>query len=227
VFVRANDGNDILIGGAANDALSGENGADLIDGGAGNDVLRGGRGQDQVMGGAGDDIIEGGMDDDAISGGAGNDVLTGGQGDDDIDGGDGIDIAEFSGSYADYRITRLTDTAWRVVDTRAGRDGADMLTNIERVNFADIAALDLSGDNPMPVKDVITIANRVGVKLIKVADLLGNDEDLQGDSINLGTLSDIKGGTIAGTQNATTLEWTPTLTLNGELQSRPTLHTPG
>jgi hypothetical protein len=119
---------------------------------------------------------------------------------------------------ADYRITRLTDTAWRVVDTRAGRDGADMLTNIERVNFADIAALDLSGDNPMPVKDVITITNRVGVKLIKVADLLGNDKDLQGDSINLGTLSDIKGGSIAGTQNATTLEWTPTLTVNGEIQ---------
>ncbi len=38
--------------------------------------------------------------------GVGNDVIKGGRGDDVIDGGDGVDIAEFDGSYADYRITR-------------------------------------------------------------------------------------------------------------------------
>ncbi|MDP1610952.1 MAG: LysM peptidoglycan-binding domain-containing protein [Sulfuritalea sp.] len=148
VFIRANDGDDIVIGGAANDALSGENGADLIDGGAGNDILRGGRGQDQLMGGAGDDLLFSGQDDDRLSGGSGNDVLKGEQGDDAIDGGDGIDIAEFSGSFSDYRITKLTDISYRVVDTKAGRDGADMLTGVEKLSFADVSGVDITLDNP-------------------------------------------------------------------------------
>jgi Ca2+-binding RTX toxin-like protein/LysM repeat protein len=221
VFVQSGDGNDIIIGGAANDALSGQNGNDMIDGGAGNDVIRGGRGQDMLMGGAGDDIIEGGVDDDQISGGTGNDVLKGGQGDDAIDGGDGIDIAEFSGSFADYRITKLTDNSYRIVDTKTGRDGADTLTNIEKLNFADVSAVDITLDNPMPVKDVLTIADRVGTKLIKVLDLLANDRDWQGDALHITTISDLRGGTIVGTYNATTKEWTPTLTANGELQFTP------
>ncbi|MDP3592373.1 S8 family serine peptidase, partial [Phenylobacterium sp.] len=221
VFIRAGDGDDIVIGGAANDALSGENGADLIDGGAGNDILRGGRGQDQLMGGAGDDLLFSGQDDDRLSGGSGNDVLRGEQGDDTIDGGDRIDIAEFSGSFADYRITRLTDSSYRVVDTKAGRDGADMLTNVEKLNFADVSAVDITLDNPLPVKDVITIDNRTGTKLIKVADLLANDRDWQGDALHITTLSDVKGGTLVGSYNATTQEWTPTLTANNELQFTP------
>ncbi|WP_341929606.1 S8 family serine peptidase, partial [Methyloversatilis discipulorum] len=222
VFVRADDGDDIVIGGAANDGLSGENGNDLIDGGAGNDVIRGGRGQDQLLGGSGDDLIEGGQDDDRLAGGDGNDVLKGQQGDDSLDGGEGTDMAEFSGSFADYRITRLSDTAWRVVDTKAGRDGADMLTNIEKLNFADVSAVDITLDNPFPVQDVITIADRSGPKLIKVADLLANDRDWQADTLRITTLSDVIGGTVAGTYNATTKEWTPTLTAAGELTFTPT-----
>jgi Ca2+-binding RTX toxin-like protein len=221
VFIRSGDGDDIVIGGAASDALSGENGADLIDGGAGNDIVRGGRGSDQLMGGTGDDLVFAGQDDDRIEGGTGNDVLRGEQGDDTIDGGEGTDIAEFSGSFSDYRITRLTDTSYRVVDTQAGRDGADILTNIEKLNFADVSAVDITLDNPLPVKDVITLANRVGMKLIKVSDLLANDSDWQGDALHITTISDIKGGTLVGSYNATTKEWTPTLTANGELQFTP------
>ena len=219
--IRAGDGDDIVIGGAANDVLAGENGSDLIDGGAGNDIVRGGRGQDQLMGGVGDDLVEGGLDDDRLSGGVGNDVLTGGQGDDAIDGGDGTDVAQFSGSFADYRITRLTDTSYRVVDTKAGRDGADMLTNIEKLSFADVSAVNITLDNPLPVKDVLTLDSRSGLKLIKVADLLANDKDWQGDALHFTTISDLKGGTIVGTYNSTTKEWTPTLTANGELQFTP------
>ncbi|MBK7900593.1 MAG: S8 family serine peptidase [Betaproteobacteria bacterium] len=222
VFIRANDGDDIVIGGAANDALSGQNGADLIDGGAGNDIVRGGRGQDQLLGGAGDDLLQGGQEDDQLQGGTGNDVLSGGQGDDHLDGGAGTDLAQYSGSFADYRITRLTDTLYRVVDTQAGRDGADLLSEIEKLGFADVSAVDLTLDNPFPVKDVIALANRTGVKLIKVADLLKNDRDWQGDTLKLTRISDIVGGSLVGTYNSTTKEWTPTLTANGELQFTPT-----
>uniref|UniRef100_UPI002627EBE3 calcium-binding protein n=1 Tax=Propionivibrio sp. TaxID=2212460 RepID=UPI002627EBE3 len=104
---------------------------------------------------------------------------------------------------------------------RAGRDGADMLSNIEKLNFADLSAVDITLDNPMPVKDVITIANRTGMKLIKVADLLANDRDWQGDALHITTISDLKGGSIVGAWNATSQEWTPTLTAGGELQFTP------
>ena len=148
VFIRGGAGDDIIIGGAANDVLSGEDGADLIDGGAGNDLIRGHRGQDQLLGGAGDDILDGGLEDDSLSGGTGNDVLIGGRGDDRIDGGDGIDVAQYSGSYADYRITKVSDAngvnTFRVVDTRTGQDGADTLTNIEKLSFRDVSRVDLT-----------------------------------------------------------------------------------
>jgi|CXWL01.1.fsa_nt_gi Ca2+-binding RTX toxin-like protein len=223
VFVRGGDGDDALIGGAANDVINGENGSDLIDGGAGNDILRGGRGKDQLVGSAGDDLIYGGQDDDKLNGGIGNDVLNGEQGDDIIEGGDGTDVVVLSASFADYRITRINTDTYRIVDSKAGRDGADTLTHIEKLNFADVTGIDITLDNPMPVKDVITIANRTGLKLIKVADLLANDRDWQNDALHITTISDIKGGSIIGTYNATTQEWIPILTVNGELQFTPDL----
>lgn len=218
VFVRGGEGDDVIIGGAANDALSGEEGNDFVDGGAGNDLVRGGRGQDLLLGGAGDDIMDGGVEDDNLSGGDGNDVLKGSQGVDILDGGAGTDIAQFSGSFADYRITKLDSTTYRVVDTKAGRDGSDTLKNIEKLNFADVSSVDITLDNPIPVKDVITIADRNGAKLISVASLLGNDIDWQGDALHITTISDIKGGTIAGITGS---EGTPTINGSGQLTFTP------
>jgi len=220
VFIRGGDGDDIVIGGAANDALSGEDGNDLIDGGMSNDLIRGQRGRDTLYGGAGDDILDSGMEDDAVSGGTGNDVLKGGQGDDMLDGGDGVDLAEFAGGFADYRIAKIDATTYRVVDTKAGRDGADTVKNIEKISFADVSAVDITLDNPLPVKDVITIADRNGAKLISVAQLLANDVDWQGDALHITTISDVKGGTIAGTVGGNG-EITPTIDANGELTFTP------
>ncbi|MDP2811970.1 MAG: S8 family serine peptidase, partial [Rhodocyclaceae bacterium] len=186
------------------------------------EVAVGGRGDDILIGGGrGSVFVRANDGDDIVIGGAANDALSGENGNDLIDGGDGTDIAEYSGSFADYRITKLTDTRYRVVDTKAGRDGADMLTHIEKLNFADVSAVDITLDNPLPVKDVLTISDRNGTKLIKVADLLANDRDWQGDALHITTISDIKGGTLVGTWNAATQEWTPTLTANGELQFTP------
>lgn len=220
VFVRSGEGDDVIVGGAANDALSGEQGNDFIDGGAGNDLIRGHRGQDLLLGGAGDDIMDGGVEDDSLSGGDGNDLLTGSQGVDTLDGGAGTDIAQFTGSFADYRITKLDATTYRVVDTQAGRDGADTLKNIEKLNFADISSADITLDNPIPVKDVVTIADRNGAKLIPVISLLGNDIDWQSDALHITTISDVRGGTIAGTVGGNG-EISPTINGNGELTFTP------
>lgn len=66
---------------------------------------------------------------------------------------------------------------------------------------------------------MLTIADRRGAKLIKVADLLENDRAWQGDALHITSISDIKGGTIAGTLSNG--ELMPTLTANGELQFMP------
>ncbi|MBK8918916.1 MAG: cadherin-like domain-containing protein [Betaproteobacteria bacterium] len=194
-----------MIGGAANDALSGQNGADLIDGGAGNDIVRGGRGQDQLLGGAGDDLLQGGQEDDQLQGGTGNDVLSGGQGDDHLDGGAGTDLAQYSGSFAENK------PAWRAPFQCRLTSHSEVKRQSRGRSY-----------NPFPVKDVIALANRTGLKLIKVADLLKNDRDWQGDTLKLTRISDIVGGSLVGTYNSTTKEWTPTLTANGELQFTPT-----
>jgi len=206
VFIRGGDGDDVLIGGAANDALNGENGSDLVDGGAGNDILRGGRGEDRLTGGAGDDLIFGGLDDDKLSGNAGTDILSGDQGDDEIDGGDGIDLAQFSGKFSDYRISLLPNGI-RVSDTVSGRDGSDVLKNIEGLSFADIRAVNIDQLNVSPVSDRIKVnatgqaLSRSGVQVIGKAQILANDLNLRpintngtANPLHISAVTDVQGG---------------------------------
>jgi Ca2+-binding RTX toxin-like protein len=208
VFVRGGDGNDLIAGSAANDALSGENGNDTLSGGAGNDVLRGHRGRDELSGGTGDDLLEGGLEDDLLSGGQGNDVLQGGVGDDTLLGGEGTDIAQYSGSYADYRVTQINDTTWRVVDTKSGRDGADILTNVERLSFSDVSQVKLGEKNALPVKDILTqdasnnTLSRSGSYYISKNQLLANDRSWQGATLSISAVLEAKGGTATLITNA-------------------------
>jgi Ca2+-binding RTX toxin-like protein/subtilisin-like proprotein convertase family protein len=207
VYVKGGAGDDLIIGGAANDVLSGEDGEDVIDGGAGNDLLRGHRGRDTLIGGAGDDILDGGLEDDTLYGGTGNDVITGGRGDDAIDGGDGVDAAQYAGSYADYRITKQVNAqgqvSYRVIDTRTGNEGADTLTNIEKLSFSDVSNVNIALGAPMPVKDVLTLNSsgaaltRTGTHLISKLQLLANDKDWDSTVSQLSILEvlEVKGGT--------------------------------
>jgi Ca2+-binding RTX toxin-like protein len=227
VFVRGGGGHDVVVGGAANDVLSGEDGDDLVDGGAGNDLIRGHRGQDQLLGGAGDDVLDGGLEDDQLSGGAGNDVLTGGRGDDVIDGGDGLDVAEYSGSYADYRITKIRDNAsgestFRVVDTRTGQDGADTLTSIEKLSFSDVSRVELTLGTPLPVKDILTVnssgaaLSRTVAHLLSKNQLLQNDRDWDSDpsQLRITEVLEAKGGTAGLTAQGDIL-FTPDVNYTG------------
>ncbi|MCH8616696.1 hypothetical protein LZ016_11370 [Sphingomonas sp. SM33] len=105
--IALNEANDLrgvtvsiegLIGGSANDFLSGDWGANYIEGGAGDDYITGKRGDDRLIGGAGNDFILTGADTDLVSGGAGNDTL--------VLGG---------GTTGAYYVTTVDD-----FDTRAG-----------------------------------------------------------------------------------------------------------
>jgi serralysin len=78
----------------------------------------------------------GGSGNDQISGNLSNNFLTGGKGSDVIDGGFGIDKAIYSGLLSDYTIRVFSGTT-SVIDKTANRDGADTLTNVERLSFTD------------------------------------------------------------------------------------------
>src|ERR671936_1950232 len=73
--INGTEGNDTLVGGADNDAISGF---------GGNDFLAGDLGDDTILGGAGNDTIFGDGGSDWLAGGAGNDSVSGSGGPDDI-----------------------------------------------------------------------------------------------------------------------------------------------
>lgn len=90
--------------------------------------------------------LTGGARDDILMGLTGSDALKGGGGSDTIDGGDGDDIAIFSGNLADYKIEYDFENGFVTVTDLVGGDGADLLTNIEKMQFADqLAYVEVGG----------------------------------------------------------------------------------
>lgn len=62
-----------------------------------------------------------------------------------FDGAGGVDTVVFDGTRASYTLARQ-GAGWKVADSVAGRDGSDSLSNVERLQFSDLAlALDLDG----------------------------------------------------------------------------------
>ena len=84
----------------------------------------------------GDDTLVGSSSEDILLGLGGNDVITGGAGNDWIDGGFGNDTAQFSTRLAGYTVTRGASTF--TVQAKAGSDGTDTLTSVEKLTFADM-----------------------------------------------------------------------------------------
>lgn len=91
----------------------------------------------KLDGGYHNDTLVGQGGNDTLWGGAGNDMLNGGAGDDVIDGHTGVDTAMFSGAKTDYKITKNADGSITIVDTKSGRDGSNVLKNIQLAKFSD------------------------------------------------------------------------------------------
>lgn len=114
------------LGGAGNDAITGNSSANVLDGGAGSDKLDGADGND------------------LLKGGAGNDLLLGGAGDDQLDGGAGTDYGFYFAKLADFTLLQGAGS-WTVIDN-TGVLGRDKLVGVERLFFDDVAvALDVNG----------------------------------------------------------------------------------
>jgi Ca2+-binding RTX toxin-like protein len=85
-----------------------------------------------LIGSSENDAINGGSLVDVMTGGDGNDIMTGGLGADTLNGGLGIDTAVFSGDRSSSTLHIVGNTI--VV---SGPDGADTLSSIENLQFAD------------------------------------------------------------------------------------------
>ena len=116
--INGGDGNDVLIGGRADDVIDGGDGDDCLHGESGDDTINGGDGHDYIEGGQGDDIVYAGAGNDRVWGGSGEDILLGQAGDDRLYGGWHRDIIIagegadrlYGQSYDDILVTG--DTNW-------------------------------------------------------------------------------------------------------------------
>ncbi|MEM9355818.1 MAG: LamG-like jellyroll fold domain-containing protein [Pseudomonadota bacterium] len=125
-------GDDDISGGHGDDVIAGGEGDDLLAGDFGDDILVGGAGQDELRGNRGEDVLVGGEADDIIDGGAGDDVLYGGAGEDLIDGGRGLDVIVLDGAAGDYTFTAADGGGFLVTDANGV---TDMVNDVEHVHF--------------------------------------------------------------------------------------------
>jgi len=122
--------NDIIIGDANANGLSGLGGGDNLDGGAGNDTLDGGEGNDQLSGGLNNDLLKGGKGDDTyfFKRGDGTDTIV----ENDAKQGN-TDLLQFTG---DVKSTQL----WFSRVDKAGKAdkaGSDLQVSILGSSTAD------------------------------------------------------------------------------------------
>ncbi|MBI1773221.1 MAG: DUF4214 domain-containing protein [Burkholderiales bacterium] len=97
-----------------------------------------------IYGTSGNDYLQGTVGDDNIAAGAGNDTIVSSAGNDMVDGGSGLDFLLLAGKMGDYAINGTT-TSFTVKDT-VGKDGADAVSQVERLIFTDAAlAFDIDG----------------------------------------------------------------------------------
>lgn len=202
VFIKGGNGNATLVGGGGNDVLAGGSGKNRIVGGSGKAVIYAGSQGDTIYAAEQGSIIHAGGGSDRIYGNKGHDVIEAGQGNALIDGGGGINLVTLHGSYADYAITR-TDSGYQIRDRVAGRDGTLTLKNIQKLNFADISAVDLNTNNIIPVDDVLSFSqtgraiHRHWAQRIPAARLLANDLQFNdGTPGYLSSVGDAVGGTV-------------------------------
>jgi len=120
-------GNDIIVGNAVSNFITGGLGNDTLIGGGANDILRGGAGNDDLFGGDVGDSLEGNKGDDNLFGDAGGDFLRGGLGRDFLTGGTGGDF---------FQLLKISDSSKKagvdiIMDFNAAEDDDISLGNLD------------------------------------------------------------------------------------------------
>ena len=243
--LKGDAGDNILSGLAGDDVFIATEGADVILGGIGSDTLNfndsteaiqvdlsagtfsGGLANniqalsiENIVGSSLSDQIFGSAISNHLVGGAGDDTLKGGAFDDHLDGGDGTaDTAIYEGNRADYEITQNQVGRFKIVDKRPdGNEGADIIENIEFLEFADgifeVSTLTLDNASPELGDDLVAPSNEDEVVIISANELLSNDQEFDGETITITNLINVKNGTAIILPSGD-IEFTPDQNFNG------------
>lgn len=90
---------------------------------------------ENAVGSVHDDRLVGNMLANMLAGGDGDDALSGGGGDDMLNGGAGTDAVFYAGRLRDFSVEAYAD-GFRVTDL-TGKEGTDLLLDVESLQFAD------------------------------------------------------------------------------------------
>ena len=111
----------------------------------------------------------------------------GGADDDQLDGGAGTDIAVYAGIRDEFNITDNGDGSYTVQDLIGGRNGTDIVRNVEFYHFDDgtIGEADILTGNPnfAPVAVDDTGSMLAGQSI--AVDVLANDTDANNDTLTI------------------------------------------
>lgn len=182
------DYDDLILGGARGDRLSGHHGDDILRGEDGNDTLFGGAGNDRLFGGNGRDTLFGGDGTDKLFGNVGEDVLVAGKGETEMTGGKGTNhfVADPEGDAI------ITDFDASKGDTlsflRAYDSPEDVLSRMVRVEEDLVILHDAGGTT-----ELIGAASQAGDIAVALADFM---EDSPSGAIVDALLAPVPDGSI-------------------------------
>ena len=238
------DDDDALQGGAGDDLLDGGSGIDLADytdavgfgvnvdladlgpqavgGGLGSDTLTG---IENVYGSNFIDLLSGDAGNNALYGGGDDDVLTGRGGNDHLDGGAGTnDRAIYSGNYGQYVVNfgLPGNMSGVVIDLVPVRDGADTVTDVEFLDFADgtynVATQTFTPNigNIAPIASPDGIFNTAEDTVLNVpaAGVLSNDTDVDLDPLSAVLVTQAANGIVVLNPDGS-FTYTPNANYNG------------
>jgi Ca2+-binding RTX toxin-like protein len=177
VFISVQDFEETIEGTELDDAIFGYGQNDELSGLAGADTLDGGDGHDRLIGGAGDDLLRGGLNTEISAARAAFAVALSG------------DVAVYSGLREGYL---LEQTGIQVVvtdiDLSDGDDGADTVTGVERLAFADQEIEIVNNYDPLAGFTDGRLVNGLGGAAGFGEFFLGRNDDGSSDAIGFGDL---------------------------------------
>ena len=172
VFVEAEDGNNIILGGNVSSALVGGTGDNIIIGGMGGGILRAHGKVNILASQGGDAILETQQGFSYMKGGTGNNLFSVHGGYAICKGGGGLNVLELPGSIYDYSFSWKTSKAdeqeYIFVRNKTG-------SNDIRVAAHSITSFDFSGDVsgynlglPLPTKSILTQPAFAGLREFEI-----------------------------------------------------------